>query len=81
MQYVYFVSYYGKTGPGFFASAQPLYGNSELVLNRPIDSMEAVRSVEQTIKDQLAAQYPRLIPESFAIMGFTLLRQEQRGPS
>jgi hypothetical protein len=77
MRYVYFVSYYGKVGPGFFAHAQPLYGNMELVVNRPIDSMEAVRAVEQSIRDQLAAEHSRLLPESLAIMGFTLLHQEQ----
>jgi hypothetical protein len=77
MKYVYFLSYYGKMSPGLFAPAQPLYGNTELVLNRLIDSMQAVRSVEQSIRDQLAAEYPRLKQESLAIMGFTLLREEQ----
>ena len=81
MRYVYFLSYCGKLGPGFFASPQTLYGNLEVVLNSPIDSMDAVRSVELSVRDQLAAQHPRLIPESFAIMGFTLLREEQREPS
>ena len=80
MQYVYFLSYYGKMGPGFFAQAQPIYGNTEIVLNRPIDSMEAVRAVEQSVRDHLAAHHPRLIPESLALMAFTLLRQEQKGP-
>ena len=77
MQYVYFLSYYGKMGPGLFASAQPLYGNTELVLNHPIDSMEAVRSVEKSIRGQLAVEHPRLQRDSLAIMGFTLLREEQ----
>ena len=77
MQYVYFLSYYGKMSPGLFASAQPLYGNTELVLNRPIDSMQAIRSVEQSIRDKLAGEYPRLQRDSLAIMGFTFLREEQ----
>jgi len=76
MKYVYFLSYYGKMGPGLFASAQPLYGNTELVLNHPIDSMAAVRSVERSLSDKLAVAHSRLHRDSLAIMGFTLLREE-----
>ena len=77
MRYIYFLSYWGKIEAGFIANAQTLHGNTEVVLDHPIDSMDVVRSVELSLRDQLASQYPRLIPESLAIMGFTLLREEK----
>ena len=77
MKYVYFVSYWGQIGAGFIANAQTLHGNTEIDLDHPIDSMDVVQSVEESLRAKLTSQQPRLIPESLAVMGFTLLREEE----